>query len=294
MSSTEHETYYVPEQSKWPIIGAVGLFFIALGAGTYVNEITKGTSGWGGYMLLGGLAIIIYMVTGWFKDQIQESMSGMYSKQLGVSYRQGMAWFIFSEVMFFAAFFGALFYARILVMPWLGGGTETHAETHNVLWSSFEAVWPLTTTPGGVTTTAMPPWGLPAINTLLLLASSVTLHYAHTSLIDGNRDKLKKMLGVTILFGVVFLGLQVEEYIVAYTEMGLRLDSGIYGNTFFMLTGFHGMHVTLGTIMLIVMFFRVMKGHFTPENHFAFEASSWYWHFVDVVWLFLFIFVYVF
>jgi cytochrome c oxidase subunit 3 len=293
MSSKEYETYYVPEQSKWPIVGAVGLFFIALGAGTYVNEVTKSQDGWGLYVLLAGIAVILYMVTGWFKDQIQESMSGMYSKQLGVSYRQGMAWFIFSEVMFFFAFFGALFYARVFVVPWLGGEGDK-AATHEVLWQGFEAIWPVVKNPDGSTTTAMEPWGLPFINTLLLLASSVTLHYAHKFLISNDRAKVKVLMAVTILLGLIFLGLQVEEYVIAYTQMGLTLDSGIYGSTFFMLTGFHGMHVTLGTIMLIVMFFRVLKGHFTPENHFAFESASWYWHFVDVVWLFLFIFVYVF
>lgn len=292
MSSKEYETYYVPEQSKWPIVGAVGLFFIALGAGNYVNQISKGTEGWGGVTLLAGIAIILYMVIGWFKDQIQESMAGMYSKQLGVSYRQGMAWFIFSEVMFFAAFFGALFYARVLVVPWLGG-EGNNAATHEVLWSGFEAVWPLTTTPDGTTTTAMPALWLPFINTMLLVASSITLHFAHTSLIKDERAKVKLWMYITIALGLAFLALQVEEYIIAYTEMGLTLDSGIYGNTFFMLTGFHGMHVTLGTIMLIVMLGRVLKGHFTPDNHFAFEAASWYWHFVDVVWILLFVFVYV-
>ena len=291
--SKEYETYYVPEQSKWPFVGAVALFFIAFGSGNLVNEVTKGVDGYGGILLTIGLAIIVYMLFGWFKDQIHESMAGMYSAQLDESYRQGMAWFIFSEVMFFFAFFGALFYARVLSVPWLGGD-GSNAETYNVLWQGFEAVWPLVKAPDGTTSTAMSWAGLPLINTVILVVSSVTLHFAHHSLeTDNNRGKIKFFMAITILLGISFLALQVYEYIHAY-DIGLTLDSGIYGNTFFLLTGFHGMHVTLGTIILIICFLRILKGHFTPDNHFAFMAGSWYWHFVDVVWLLLFFLVYVF
>jgi cytochrome c oxidase subunit 3 len=194
--------------------------------------------------------------------------------------------------MFFAAFFGALFYARVFSVPWLGGASNNF-ETHEVLWKSFEAVWPLVKTPDGTITEAMPAWGLPAINTLILLVSSVTCHFAHVALEKQERQKLTLMLGITVLLGIIFLFLQVEEYVHAYTEMGLTLASGIYGNTFFLLTGFHGMHVTLGTLLLLIMFFRVLKGHFSGDDHFAFLASSWYWHFVDVVWVILFVFVYI-
>ena len=232
------------------------------------------------------------MLVGWFKNQIDESMAGLYSDQLGRSYRQGMSWFIFSEVMFFGAFFGALYYARFIAVPWLGGDSN-NAMTNEVLWPGFEAMWPLVSTPGGISTQEMSPGGLPTINTIILLISSVTLHFAHVGLEQNKRKQLTIMLGITILLGCGFLFLQVEEYIHAYRDLGLTLQSGIYGNTFFMLTGFHGMHVTLGTIILIVMFFRVLKGHFTPKEHFAFQAGSWYWHFVDVVWVMLFIFVYV-
>ena len=289
--SENYERYYVPAQSHWPIVGAIGLFCIAFGAGGYVNDVAKGVSGFSGYLLLAGIAIIIYMMVGWFKNVIDESMSGMYSAQMDRSFRQGMSWFIFSEVMFFAAFFGALLYARVFAVPWLGGASN-NAMTHEVLWPTFEAIWPLTKTPSGVVTEAMGWNGLPLYNTIILLISSVTLHFAHTGLEQEKRGQLKWLLGITILLGVIFLFLQAEEYIHAYQEMGLMLTSGIYGNTFFLLTGFHGLHVTLGTIMLIVMFFRiVMKDHFTPANHFGFQATSWYWHFVDVVWLMLFIFV---
>jgi cytochrome c oxidase subunit 3 len=290
--SKEYESYYVPEQSPWPFVGAVGLFFIAIGAANLTNQLTRGYEGWGGTLLAIGLGIIVFMLFCWFKNQIDESMAGMYSAQLGDSYRQGMSWFIFSEVMFFAAFFGALFYARMLSAPWLAG-EGNNAMTGEVLWKGFEYVWPLVANPDGSTTPGMGWGGVPLYNTLILLTSSVTLHFAHVGVEKEQRGKAKAFMAVTIVLGLFFLVLQVEEYIHAYTEMGLTLDSGIYGSTFFMLTGFHGMHVTLGTLMLIIMFLRILKGHFTHDNHFAFLAASWYWHFVDVVWLGLFIFVYI-
>lgn len=292
MAQQEYERYYVPDQSPWPIVGAVALFLIAFGAGNFVVESTSDKEGYGGWILFAGIATLIVMLFGWFRNQIHESMSGLYSAQLGRSYRQGMAWFIFSEVMFFAAFFGALFYARIIAIPWLDG-EGNNAMTNEVLWPTFDAVWPLIKTPDGTETTAMPWTGLPLYNTLILLVSSVTCHFAHVALEKEQRGKLKLFLGITVLLGCFFLYLQVVEYIHAYNDMGLKLDSGIYGNTFFLLTGFHGMHVTLGTIILLVLFLRVLKGHFTPDNHFAFQAGSWYWHFVDVVWVMLFFFVYI-
>ncbi|RUO81154.1 cytochrome c oxidase subunit 3 [Idiomarina tyrosinivorans] len=288
----ENSKYYVPASSPWPIMGAIGLGLIAFGAGHTVLDVTKNTDGYGSNILTAGILVILVMLFGWFRDQINESMSGKFNQQLGRSYRQGMSWFIFSEVMFFAAFFGALFYARNVAVPWLAGASN-NAMTHSVLWPEFVAQWPLVETPGGTTTEAMGWYGLPAINTVLLLLSSVTCHMAHIALENNRRGRLKLFLGATILLGGGFLFLQGSEYIHAYQELGLTLQSGVYGNTFFLLTGFHGMHVTLGTLMLIIMFLRIMKGHFTPQSHFAFQATSWYWHFVDVVWVCLFVFVYV-
>ena len=288
----EQQSYYVPASSPWPIVGAVGLGLIAWGAGHTVIDMSKEQDGYGSTVLIAGLVVMAVMLFGWFRDQIHESMKGLYSDQLGVSYKQGMSWFIFSEVMFFAAFFGALFYARVIAVQWLGGDSN-NAMTNEVLWPEFVAHWPLVNTPGGTETQAMGWYGLPAINTIILLVSSVTCHFAHTGLEQGKRKQLTAMLGVTIILGLIFLYLQGAEYVHAYEELGLTLDSGIYGNTFYMLTGFHGLHVTLGTVMLIIMFLRVLKGHFTPDNHFAFQATSWYWHFVDVVWLCLFVVVYV-
>jgi len=286
-----HEKYYVPEQSPWPIVGAVAMFLIAVGAALTVMQASE-KGGNGHYILYGGIAILLYMLFSWFKNVIEESHQGLYSAQMDRSFRQGMSWFIFSEVMFFMAFFGALFYARMISVPWLGGAGN-NAMTNEVLWPTFEAMWPLVTTPAGGTTQAMGWQGLPLINTVILLISSVTLHFAHVAIENNKRVPLKVFLGLTILLGVAFLALQVEEYIHAYQDLGLTLDSGVYGNTFFLLTGFHGMHVTLGTIILLVVFFRILKGHFSPKKHFAFQAAAWYWHFVDVVWLCLFVFVYV-
>jgi cytochrome c oxidase subunit 3 len=204
-----------------------------------------------------------------------------------------MMWFIFSEVMFFAAFFGALFYARTFVLPWLSGEGDG-AFTNQYLWQGYVAGWPDNGPAGiGGAFETIPAWGLPLINTLILLSSGVTITLAHHALKANARKALLWWLGATVLLGVFFLALQAEEYIHAYTELNLTLGSGIYGSTFFMLTGFHGMHVMLGTIMLAVMWLRCAKGHFSKDHHFAFEAVAWYWHFVDVVWLLLFLFVYV-
>ncbi|MEJ2764442.1 cytochrome c oxidase subunit 3 [Photobacterium sp. MCCC 1A19761] len=284
-----HEPYYVPATSIWPIVGAAALFLIALGAGATVGGLFHGQGPW---ILLAGVGLLLLMVVGWFRDVIHESMGGLYSHQMNRSFRQGMSWFIFSEVMFFAAFFGALFYVRMIAVPWLGGAGN-NAMTHAVLWPDFIAQWPLVATPGGTTTEAMSALGLPLYNTLILLTSSVTVHIAHTALEQDNRPRLTLFLLLTVLLGALFVYLQGVEYVHAYHEMGLTLDAGVYGNTFFMLTGFHGMHVTLGTVILFVVWLRVLRGHFSSEKHFAFQAGAWYWHFVDVVWLGLFVFVYI-
>ncbi|NNF16202.1 MAG: cytochrome c oxidase subunit 3 [Gammaproteobacteria bacterium] len=280
--------YYVPHGSAWPIIGSVSLFLLAFGAGNWLNDGAIGR-----YMVYAGTAGLLYMVFGWFGEVIRESVSGIFGRREDSSFRQGMIWFIMSEVMFFAGFFGALFYARQLAIPWLGG-EGANIFTNLLLWSGFEPAWP-TNGPGGLGGTFEPmPWkGLPLINTALLLTSSVTITIAHHALIDGNRKLLKWGLAATFVLGFLFLGLQVEEYYEAYVHLNLKLSTGIYGSTFFMLTGFHGAHVTLGSIMLVVIWLRVLRGHFTPTHHFGFEAVAWYWHFVDVVWLGLFIFVYI-
>ena len=287
MSHASHDHYYVPHGTNWPIIGTIGLTTLFVGFSIYLNG-----SGIGPWIMLAGVAIFLYMLYRWFGEVIDESLSGKYSDQVDTSFRMGMGWFIFSEVMFFAAFFGALFYARVLSIPWLGGEGDG-VMTNAVLWSGFEAAWP-TNGPGevGGAFNIVGAWGIPAINTLILLTSGVTVTFAHWALKQNNQSKTTLWLAATVALGFLFVGLQAYEYQHAWVDLNLTLGSGIYGSTFYMLTGFHGLHVTIGAIMLLVMMFRSAKGHFSPHNHFAFEAAAWYWHFVDVVWLGLFIFVY--
>lgn len=279
--------YFIPAPSHWPIFGSLALLMMALGAALLINHYTSP----GAWLLALGAATLIFMMFGWFGTVIRESESGKYNRQVDISFRWGMSWFIFSEVLFFAAFFGALFYMRVLSVPWLGGIGLGGAE-QKLLWPDFTAHWPAAG-PGLKTLfTPMEAWGIPAINTLLLLSSGVTVTWAHWGLKRNNRAQLIVGLILTIALGVTFLSLQAYEYGHAYSELNLKLSTGAYGATFFMLTGFHGFHVTIGTIMLITILGRAVAGHFTPEHHFAFEAVSWYWHFVDVVWLLLFVFVY--
>ncbi|MCG4452947.1 MULTISPECIES: cytochrome c oxidase subunit 3 [unclassified Pseudomonas] len=291
-----HEQYYVPAQSKWPIIATLGLLITVVGLGIWFNDMKAERADSNGPLIffVGGL-FLAYMLFGWFGTVIKEGRSGLYSAQMDLSFRWGMSWFIFSEVMFFAAFFGVLFYVRTWAGPWLGG--EGDKGIANMLWPGFEYSWPLLNTPDPKLYPApsgiISAWGLPLLNTVLLVSSSFTLTFAHHALRKNQRKPLTLWLALTLVLGAAFLVFQAEEYIHAYTELGLTLGSGIYGATFFMLTGFHGAHVTLGAIMLTVMLVRVLRGHFSPEHHFGFEAAAWYWHFVDVVWIGLFTFVYV-
>jgi cytochrome c oxidase subunit III len=281
------DKYYIPHGSPWPVIGSIALFITVGGAALWLNHASPGP-----FVMTAGLVIVATMFAGWFGTVINESEGHYYNEQVDRSFRMGMMWFIFSEVMFFAAFFGALFYTRNLSVPWLGGeGVKIF--TNLLLWQDFETAWP-TNGPAAVggEFEVIPAFGLPAINTAILLLSGVTITIAHHALKAGNRAVLNIFLAATFLLGFLFVFLQAEEYMEAYRELNLKLSTGIYGSTFFMLTGFHGLHVTIGAIMLTVIWFRCVKGHFTPKQHFAFEAVAWYWHFVDVVWLGLFIFVY--
>jgi cytochrome c oxidase subunit 3 len=288
-----HTSYYLPHKATQPILGSIGLFVLLAGFSNYLNGHAIGAT-----MMWLGFGIIVYMMFRWFGVVVRESVAGAYNHQVDVSFRMGMIWFITSEVFFFSAFFGALYYARVYALPWIGGeGSNIGIETHQYLWSAFQNVWP-TNGPEhiggkeGGHFEVMSAWGIPALNTLILLSSGGTVTWAHWGLLAGNRGQLIKGLIATVALGFLFVILQGFEYHEAYTEMGLTLGTGIYGSTFFMLTGFHGLHVTIGAIMLTVVLLRSIKGHFSEENHFAFEAAAWYWHFVDVVWLGLFIFVY--
>jgi cytochrome c oxidase subunit III len=291
MSASSHGAtpyYYVPDPSRHPAMAAVGLFFVIFGAAQWVNG-----HGWGAYSLAFGLVWWLFVLYQWFAQSIGESQSGKYGHKVDLSFRWSMSWFIFSEVMFFGAFFSALWWARAHSVPALGSLDNA------VLWPDFKAVWP-SVSPGATASPAgtiepfqtMGPFWLPTINTALLLTSGVTMTIAHHALIAGNRAKTIGFMWLTVALGLTFLFVQGYEYAHAYSELNLKLSSGIYGSTFFMLTGFHGFHVFVGMLMLLFITLRLQKGHFTADKHFGFEGAAWYWHFVDVVWLGLYILVY--
>lgn len=275
--------YFVPRPSLYPFVLAAGLFLLALGFIQTVNSFVIGK-----WVMLAGCGVIIYVLFGWFGAVIAESQRGAYRDWEDKSFRWGMVGFIASEVVFFGAFFFALAYTRLISVPELGNMEAIHGAT---LWPGFGGGWP-SAGPRGPAFEPMPAWGLPAINTALLLSSGATVTWAHWGLLQNRRRQLNLGLALTVLLGVLFLALQAYEYHHAYTAMGLTLGAGIYGATFFMLTGFHGFHVTMGVAMLSVVLVRALRGHFDAERHFAFEGVAWYWHFVDVVWLLLFVFVY--
>ena len=274
--------YFVPGPSRWPVLAGGALLLTMAGASGWVNDISNA------WMLnAAGILCLLVILYKWFGDAIAESESGQYNSRVDVSYRWSMSWFIFSEVMFFSAFFGALFYARGVSMPWLAD------LDHKLLWPDFVAHWGNIGPAGTISSfTKMTPFPVPTINTALLLTSGVTLTISHHALRAGHRQQTAIWLFLTILLGATFMGFQASEYMEAYSTLNLKLSSGIYGSTFFMLTGFHGFHVTMGAIMLSVVLYRVLRGDFTPERHFAFEGAAWYWHFVDVVWLGLYVVVY--
>jgi len=272
---TDSNTYYVPPPSIWPLVGSVALLTLASGFALLLGKMAAGP-----YVMALGAGILLVMLFGWFGTVIKESLAGKYAHQVDTSFRWGMVWFIFSEVMFFGGFFGALFYARNIAVPWLANS--------QLLWPGFVAAWPTAGPGASAVLTPVNAWGIPALNTLILLTSGATVTWAHWGLQMGRQFQLKLGLALTIALGIIFISLQIHEY----AEAAFTIRDGIYGATFYMLTGFHGFHVTLGTVMLFVIYLRSLAGHFTPGRHFAFEAVAWYWHFVDVIWLLLFVFVY--
>ncbi len=284
-----HQPYYfVPAPSRHPASAAFGLLLVIFGASQWING-----AGWAAWVVLAGFAVWAFVLQQWFREAVSESESGLYGKRIDVSFRWSMSWFIFSEVMFFSAFFGALYWARMHALPSLGSLDNA------VLWPDFKAVWPssgagYTGSPGGIVDafSTMGPWPIPTINTAILLTSGVTVTIAHHALIANHRTRAIVFMWATVLLGITFLCFQAYEYHHAYTELNLKLSSGAYGSTFFMLTGFHGFHVFVGMLMLLFITIRIMRGHFTPDRHFGFEGAAWYWHFVDVVWLGLYIVVY--
>ena len=277
-------SYFIPSPSKWPVVGSISMVLTLFGSAGLVNSIPNAE-----FVLSAGLFILVYMFFGWFGQVAAESEKGEYSDKVDASFRWGMGWFIFSEVMFFAAFFGALFYARVIAMPWLGD-----LDHQAFLWPDFSAQWPNTGPLGGAFEPfqTMGPLWIPTINTALLLSSGVTLTVAHHYLREEKRSGCLLWLALTLMLGFIFVGCQAYEYVHAYSDLNLKLTSGIYGSTFYFLTGFHGFHVCVGALMLLVIWVRYARGHFSSEKHFAFEGAAWYWHSVDVVWLGLYFVVY--
>ncbi|MBO88713.1 MAG: cytochrome c oxidase subunit 3 [Rickettsiales bacterium] len=273
---TEHgHDYHLVDPSPWPALGAFAAFLLTFGVVLFLHPDTLGEglesmiASLGALIFVPGFLLVLYTMFVWWRDVILEAeVDGHHSPVVQLGLRYGMALFICSEVMFFVAFFWAFFESSLFPKEFpyeLAGG-----------------VWP----PQGVETFA--PFGLPFMNTLILLLSGCTVTWAHHALREGDRDGLIKGLGYTILLGLLFTGVQAYEY----SHATFAFTGGIYGSTFYMATGFHGAHVIIGTTFLIVCYFRARKGHFKPEHHFGFEAAAWYWHFVDVVWLFLFCCIY--
>jgi cytochrome c oxidase subunit III len=259
MAGHKNHDYHVLPPSPWPFIAAVGTFVMLVGTVLYFH----GSAPW---MLLIGVAVVLYVMYGWWRDVVHESLAGDHTPVVIIGLRMGMIMFIISEVMFFAAWFWSFFKHAIYPMPAVGG------------------IWP----PEGIET--FDPWHLPLINTLILLCSGCAVTWAHHALVhENNRDHLRWGLALGIALGVLFTIFQIYEY----THAAFGFAGNIYGANFFMATGFHGAHVVIGTIFLTVCLVRVYAGHFSPEKHVGFEAAAWYWHFVDVVWLFLFASIYI-
>lgn len=263
--STNHD-YHIIDPSPWPLIGSISALVMAVGAVAYMHDGPI-------YIMILGLIGVLYTMFGWWSDVIHEAHNGDHTKVVQMHLRYGMILFIASEVMFFVAWFWAFFDASLFANEAIQFARVEHTG----------GVWP----PQDLT--VLDPWHLPLFNTVILLLSGTTVTWAHHALLHNDRDSLKLGLICTIILGAIFSAVQIYEYVVA----PFSFSDSIYGATFYMATGFHGFHVFVGTIFLLVCLLRAMKGHFKPEQHFGFESAAWYWHFVDVVWLFLFAAVYV-
>lgn len=287
-----HSESHIIENSWWPIIGSVALFFLAIGIVQWVHKSILGP-----ILFFIGALIFAYMLFGWFSAVVKESQAGWYDDpQIVRSFRWGMFWFIFTEVAFFGSFFFAFFYARLVSVPTLGGAYSDSLMTHYLLWPNFQSIWPLIKNPDPSqfvgAQSALRTWGIPALNTLILMTSDVIITWGYWELLRNHRTRLIFAQVITMALAIVFIIFQIVEYGSAYTEHGLKLNSGIYGATFYMLTGVHGIHVLVGVVMVFVIMLRTIRNDFNAQNNFAVAALTWYWHFIDLLWLILFIFVY--
>ena len=274
--------YHLVNPSPWPLIGSFAATVMAVGGVIWMKGLfglEKGT--WWVFAL--GFAGILYTFIGWWAEVIKEANAGDHTPVVSIGLRYGMILFIASEVMFFVAWFWIFFEMALFH----GARTVSGIEEVRTAW----AAWP----PKGIETVSA--WHLPLVNTLTLLLSGTTVTWAHHALQTGDRKGARNGLILTVLLGILFTAIQAYEYHHILTEKLFyseeAANAGLYGSSFFMATGFHGFHVLIGTIFLAVCLIRLMRGGFTPKQHFGFEAAAWYWHFVDVVWLFLFAFIYV-
>ena len=294
--ATPHHDYHLVNPSPWPLIASIATTIMMVGAVVWMKGIAPADgdplaaallSEGKAALFFAGLAGVLYSAFGWWSDVIKESRRGDHTPVVSIGLRYGMVLFIASEVMFFAAFFWMFFEMAVF--------NEARAHIPEVsTWAETAAAWS-TWPPRGIET--LDPWQLPLLNTVILLLSGTTVTWAHHALQVGDRKGARTGLIITVLLGILFTGVQAYEYNeILHEQMFFSEDamnSGLYGSSFFMATGFHGFHVLIGTIFLIVCLLRLMGGGFTPQKHFGFEAAAWYWHFVDVVWLFLFAFIYV-
>jgi len=278
MAGAKNHDYHILAPSPWPLIGAMAALAMASGAIMWMHSVAHG-----GWLFLAGVAGVLFTMFCWWSDVIKEAHAGDHTPVVSLHLRYGMILFIASEVMFFVGWFWAWFDFSLLPKPIevVSGVTQVIQGATSVV--AGKGVWP----PKGIE--VLDPFAFPLLNTLILLCSGTTVTWAHHALLHGDRKGLKVGLWLTILLGALFSSIQAWEYAHApFAFKGLN-----YGAAFFMATGFHGFHVLVGTIFLTVCLIRTYKGHFTPKQHFGFEAAAWYWHFVDVVWLFLFVSIYV-
>lgn len=294
--ATPHHDYHLVNPSPWPLVSSIAATIMLIGAVVWMKGLVPADSGPVASALLSegkhplffaGLAGVLVSMFGWWSDVIKEAKAGDHTPVVSIGLRYGMILFIASEVMFFAAFFWMFFEMAIF--------NEARAHIPQVAsWADTAAAWS-TWPPKGVE--VLDAWQLPLLNTIILLLSGTTVTWAHHALANGDRKATKIGLAITVALGVLFTAVQAYEYQhIIHEHLFFNeeaANSGLYGSIFFMATGFHGFHVLIGTIFLIVCLLRILAGQMTPQKHFGFEAAAWYWHFVDVVWLFLFAFVYV-
>ena len=258
--NTQTHPYHLVDPSSWTFTISFGLFFLTFGSVMYFHGYIGSN-----LLIVTGLLMVILTMYTWFRDIVREAVyEGQHTKQVQLGLRNGMLLFIFSELLFFISFFWAFFHSSLAPTPDIG------------------SLWP----PLGIKT--INAWGIPLLNTIILLSSGATITWAHHSIVFGDRKNSILSLIITISLSLFFTLIQAYEYI----ESTFSISDSIYGTTFFLLTGFHGIHVIVGTIFIIISTIRLINHHFTKQHHFGFEAAAWYWHFVDVVWLFLFVAVY--